>query len=58
MPVRQRERRRAGGCKWGDPAFPGGGVLDATGSRSVAAHDTILTLDPGAVAGLNRRYPY
>ena len=32
-----------GGCDWGDPAFPEGGVLDATGSASFAANDTNLT---------------
>jgi hypothetical protein len=32
-----------GGCDWGDPAFPEGGVLSATGSDSISANDTFLT---------------
>ena len=31
-----------GGCSWGDPAFPGGGVLDATGSNVWGNSDTFL----------------
>jgi len=32
----------AGGCDWGNPAFPGGGVLYATGSASLSANDAYL----------------
>jgi hypothetical protein len=31
-----------GGCDWGDPAFPEGGILSATGSASIAGNDAIL----------------
>ncbi len=31
-----------GGCDWGDPAFPGGGLLSAIGSTSVASGDLRL----------------
>ena len=31
-----------GGCYWGDPFFPEGGVLDAWGSSSIAANNTFL----------------
>ena len=31
-----------GGCDWGNPAFPEGGVLVASGSASMAANDLLL----------------